>query len=228
MKGNAPSAARQESGGTVSSLPHRDRREEIVNALTHGAGLLAAIAGTISLLQMASSSTNPLQVPSVLIYCVSLCLVYLSSTLYHAAHHPPTKSRLQVFDHCSIYLLIAGTYTPLLLLGLGNSTGWILFGIVWAMAAGGVVFKWFFTGRMARLSMATYMTMSFVALFAAKPLYLALPSATIMLVLAGGAAYVAGACVFASSRRYAHSVWHLFVMAGSTCHFFAITSVGLS
>lgn len=213
----------------MSSLPQRHRREEFVNALTHGAGLLASIAGAFTLIGMASTSENPLQLPSVVIYCISLILVYLSSTLYHAAWHPPTKSRLQVFDHCAIYVLIAGTYTPLLLLGLGDTTAWVMFGVVWTMAAAGVVFKYFFTGRMSRLSMVTYMAMSFVAVFAAGPLLAALPTETITLVLAGGFSYIAGAFAFSSRRPYAHSVWHVFVMGGSTCHFFAIvTRVGLS
>src|SRR5205085_1640013 len=178
----------------------------------------------ISLVGMAWASRNPLQVPSVVIYSISLILVYLSSTLYHAAWHPPTKSRLQVFDHCAIYVLIAGTYTPLVLLGLGGRTGWVLFSVVWTMAAAGVVFKYYFTGRMKYLSMATYMVMSSVAIFAAGPLVEALPPTTTMLVLAGGASYVAGACVFFSHRPYAHSVWHIFVIGGSTCHFFAIVA----
>ena len=203
----------------------RHRREEILNSITHGAGLLASIAGTIALVGIASASQNPLQLPSVIIYSISLILVYLSSTLYHAAWHPPTKSRLQVFDHCSIYILIAGTYTPLVLVGLGGATGWMLFAAVWTMAAAGVVFKYFYTGRLKYVSMATYMLMSFVAIFAAAPLYEALPVTTTMLVLAGGVSYVSGACVFLSHRPYAHSVWHVFVMGGSVCHFFAIMPI---
>jgi len=211
-----------------SCVPERHRREEIVNSITHGAGLVASVVGAIMLINLASASPEPLGLTSVIIYSISLVLVYLSSTLYHASSHPPTKSRLQVFDHCAIYLLIAGTYTPLVLLGLGGTTGWILFSAVWVMAAAGVVFKWFCTGRFRGISMATYMTMSFVAIFAAKPLLAALPVMTTTLVLAGGASYVAGACVFMFDRPYAHSVWHLFVMGGSTCHFFAImTRVGM-
>ena len=208
----------------MSRLPERHRREEILNAFTHGAGLMASIVGAFLLIGMAAGSSNPLLMPSVLVYCSSLILVYLSSTLYHAASHPPIKSRLQVFDHCAIYLLIAGTYTPLVLLTLVGSTRWIMFSVVWTMAIAGVVFKYFFTGRMKYLSMATYMTMSFVAIFAARPLLASLPPTTTTLVLAGGASYVLGACVFLSHRPYAHSVWHLFVMGGSTCHFFAIVA----
>ena len=205
-------------------LPQRHRREEIINTITHAAGLVASIVGTVVLVHMSIDSRNPLEVPSVVVYCASLILVYLSSTLYHAVVHLETKSRLQVLDHCAIYLLIAGTYTPLLLLGIGGGLGWGLFAVVWAMAAAGIVFQYLFTGRMAVLSIATYLGMGWVAVFASRPLMAALPSDTVVWVVAGGLAYTFGTVAFMSNRPYAHSVWHLFVIAGSTCHFFAIVT----
>lgn len=202
--------------------------EEYINTATHAVGLAASIVGAVTLVGMAMGSRNPLEVPSVVIYCASLILVYLSSTLYHYVTHSELKGRLQVFDHCAIYLLIAGTYTPLLLLGVGGTLGWILFAVVWVMAAMGVVAKYFYAGRMGAWSLVSYLSMGWVAIFAGKPLMEALPPETIAWVVAGGMAYTLGSFVFLSSRRYAHMVWHLFVIAGSLCHFVAIGArVGL-
>jgi len=208
----------------LSFVPFRHPREEIVNTITHAAGLVASIVGAVVLVGMSIGSRNPLEVPSVVVYCATLILVYLASTLYHAAGHPETKGRLQVFDHCAIYLLIAGTYTPLLLLGIGGQLGWTLFAVVWSMAAAGIVFKYFFTGRMGTVSILTYLGMGWVAVFAAQPLLSALPSDTVVWVVVGGLAYTLGSFVFMSNRAYAHSVWHLFVIAGSACHFFAMVA----
>jgi hemolysin III len=206
----------------------RPRREEIFNTITHAAGLAASVVGAIVLVGMAVHSGKPLAVPSTIVYCSTLILVYLSSTLYHGAAHPLTKSRLQVFDHCAIYLLIAGTYTPLLLLGVGGQTGWTMFAVVWTMAAAGVVFKYFFTGRLAFLSIVTYLAMGWVAVFAGRPVFAALPPVTVLWVALGGLAYTAGSIAFLSHRPWAHTVWHLFVIAGSACHFYAIVArVGL-
>jgi hemolysin III len=179
----------------VSLLPQRRRREELLNTITHGAGLVASILGAIVLVAMSVGSRNPLQVPSVVLYCTSLIAVYLSSTLYHAAVHPPTKSRLQVLDHCAIYMLIAGTYTPLVLLGVGGRLGWTLFAAVWCLAAAGIVFKWFFTGRFNGLSTALYLAMGWLAVFAAGPLMSSLSSATVVWGVARGLGYTLGSFV---------------------------------
>lgn len=208
----------------MGAVPHRHRGEEILNTITHGAGLVASIIGAVVLIGMSMDSGDPLHLPSILVYSVTLILVYLSSTLYHGVVHPPTKSRLQVFDHCAIYLLIAGTYTPLVLLGVGGTVGWTLFAVIWAMAAGGITFKYFYTGRMNALSMISYLGMGWVAVFAREPVMDALPSVTVTWVVAGGLAYSLGTLAFLSSRPYAHSVWHLFVIAGSGCHFYAIAA----
>lgn len=212
----------------MNGYPEHHRHEEIMNTLTHGAGLAASLIGAAGLVGMARGSGNPLAMPSVIAYCVSLVLVYLSSTLYHAAACPHRKSRLQVFDHCAIYLLIAGTYTPLLLLGVGGTLGWTLFGVVWSMAAVGIVFKYFYTGQFQGVSLASYLAMGWVAVFAARPLLEALSPQTVTWVVAGGMAYTLGSLAFLSNRAYAHTLWHLFVIAGSACHFFAIADgVGL-
>ncbi len=208
----------------MSLVPQRHRREEIINTITHGAGLVASVIGAVVLVGMSLGSRNPLQMPSVVIYCTSLILVYLSSTLYHAVVHEETKGRLQIFDHCAIYVLIAGTYTPLLLLGIGGRMGWSLFAVVWTMAAAGVIFKYYFTGRMGTLSVLSYLAMGWVAVLAGPTLIASLPSVTVAWIIVGGLAYTVGSFIFLSNRPYAHTVWHLFVIAGSTCHFFAIVA----
>jgi hemolysin III len=208
-------------------MPEFFRRLHFVercNALTHFTGLLAALVGAVVLVGMAAQSPHPLEVPSTVVYSASLVLVYLSSTLYHGASHAPTKDRLQVLDHCAIYLLIAGTYTPLLLVSVGGDLGWSFFVLVWAMAAAGIVFKLFFTGRFWALSTASYLAMGWIAVLAAEPLLAALPPRTVAWIVAGGLAYTVGSLVFLMSHRWAHPLWHLFVMAGSACHFVAIVS----
>lgn len=204
--------------------PEQHHRAEVLNTLTHAAGLVASLAGAFVLVQMSLQSRNPLEAPSVVVYCASLVLVYLASTLYHAARHVPTKKRLQVLDHSAIYLLIAGTYTPLLLLGVGGTLGWSLLVLVWAMAACGIVFKWFFTGRYPLVSTLAYVGMGWVALLGGEPLLSALPVTTVFLVVAGGVAYTVGAMVFLVHRPWAHPVWHVCVLVGSSCHFAAVAA----
>jgi hemolysin III len=157
------------------------------------------------------------------VFGATLVLLYAASTLYHAARTPRVKARLQVFDHCAIYLLIAGTYTPFTLLGLRGGFGWTLLAVAWVFAAAGVVFKLFFTGRFPRLSTALYLGMGWMAVVAAKPMLERFPVSTLLWIVAGGLAYTGGT-VFYHSRRipYAHAIWHLFVIAGSVCHYFAV------
>lgn len=201
----------------------RIHREEAINVLTHGLGALASIAGGIAVITAAARFGDLWQLAGIVVYCVSLVLLYSASTLYHAARAEIRKSRLRVLDHCAIYLLIAGTYTPFLLGALRGAWAWTLLGVVWALALGGVVYKLFLWGRSPRLSTATYLALGWLGL-AALPLMLSSLSATVLLwLLAGGLAYTAGTPFFHSSRiPYAHGIWHLFVLAGSGCHFVAV------
>jgi hemolysin III len=146
----------------------------------------------------------------------------MASTLYHALTNARAKRVFQVLDHSAIFLLIAGTYTPFTLVTLGGGWGWSLFGLVWALAAAGVTFKCFFTGRAQILSTAIYIAMGWCVVIALRPLVRALPAAGLVWLVAGGLAYTAGVFFFAARWRYAHAVWHACVLAGSVCHFCAV------
>jgi hemolysin III len=200
-------------------------REEIANAVTHGIGALASAAAGAVLITLAAQSGTRLQIVSAIVFCTSLVLLYTSSTLYHAIPHAVAKRRLKVCDHCAIYMLIAGTYTPFALIGLHGAVGWWLFGVAWGLAGLGMAFKLFFTGRFKLVSTLIYIGMGWMVLFAARPMLLRIPSSSLVWLLAGGVAYTGGTLFYHNERlRYSHAVWHLFVLAGSACHFIAVIS----
>ena len=198
-------------------------REEVANAISHGIGLVLALAAVSVLVGLAVFEGTALHVAGFGIYGASLVAVYASSTAYHAARRPRLKRWLLVVDHAAIYLLIAGTYTPVLVLAVGGRFGWTMLALVWTLALGGVVFKLFFAGRYQRISLATYLGLGWLAAFVMGPLLEAMPMAGVMWIVAGGVCYSAGVVFFAWERLpYNHAVWHGFVMAGSACHFAAI------
>ncbi len=198
-------------------------REEFASALTHGLGATAALAGGAVLIVLVAQRGDAWQLIAAIVFAISLLLLYLASTLYHVARHPVSKARLKVFDHCAIYLLIAGTYTPFTLIGLRGSLGWMLFATVWLLAAVGVVFKLFFTGRFKLVSTLIYVAMGWLVLIAIRPVIAALDDWTFGWLLAGGVAYTLGTVFYhRPSLRYSHAIWHLFVIAGSTCHYIAV------
>lgn len=200
-------------------------REELWNAITHGLGAVAALAGGAMLITLAAIYGDAWQIVGAAVYAVSLVLLFTASTLYHSIHHHDTKRKLKTFDHCAIFLLIAGTYTPFTLVALRGGWGWSLFGVIWALAVAGVVFKLFFTGRYERTSLTIYIAMGWLVVFAAVPLVRALPVSTLLLLLAGGVAYTLGTLFYASKRiPFAHAIWHVFVLVGSVCHFAAVYS----
>ena len=200
-------------------------REEIANAITHGIGALASAAAGAVLVTLATLNGTRLQMISALVFCVSLLLLYTASTLYHAIPSPAMKRKLKVFDHCAIYMLIAGTYTPFALIGLRGTVGWWLFGAAWTLAALGITFKLFFTGRFKLFSTLVYIGMGWMAVFAIQPMLVRIPFNSLMWLFAGGVAYTAGTLFYHNERlRYSHAVWHLFVLAGSACHFMAVIS----
>ncbi|HEU0013804.1 MAG TPA: hemolysin III family protein [Longimicrobium sp.] len=199
------------------------RKEELANALTHGAGVVASVVGAAVLIVVAARRGGTMDVVTTAVFGATLVLLYTASTLYHAVRSPRLKTRLKVFDHCAIYLLIAGTYTPFTLLGLRGGWGWSLFGVAWGLAAAGVVFKLFFTGRFPRLSTAIYIGMGWMVVIAIVPMLDRLSGATLAWLVAGGLAYTAGTAFYHNHRiPYAHAVWHLFVLAGSVCHYAAV------
>lgn len=198
--------------------------EEIANSVTHGVGLGASLAGAIALVALTATRGDAWQLTSSVVYGVTLVALYVASTLYHSLRPPGAKRVLRVVDHCAIYLLIAGTYTPFALVSLRGGWGWTLFGLVWGLCVAGIVFKVFFTGRLNALSTTVYVLMGWVCVLAAKPIIEMVPRGAVWLLLAGGLVYTAGT-VFYHNRRipYSHAVWHLFVIGGSACHYLAVS-----
>lgn len=198
-------------------------REEVANALTHGIGAAVALAAGAVLITLVAVRGDGWELAGTIVFCVALFLLYLASTLYHAIPHPVAKARLKVFDHCAIYVLIAGTYTPFTLIGLRGAWGWSLFAVIWTLAVAGVVFKLFFTGRFKLVSTLIYIAMGWLVLVAIVPMTRALDAWALSWLFAGGVAYTAGTFFYMSRRiRYAHTIWHSFVIGGSACHFLAV------
>ena len=205
--------------------PSTDHRDELASAITHGLGAIAALAGGSVLITLTAIYGDVWQLATTIVFSATLLLLYVASTLYHAIPHPGAKARLQVFDHCAIYLLIAGTYTPFTLIGLRGPWGWGLFTAIWTLAAAGVVFKLFFTGRFRLLSTFIYLGMGWAVLVAIKPLLVSIDAFSLGWLLAGGLFYTLGTWFYQrDSIRYFHAIWHLFVLAGSVCHFVAVTA----
>ena len=201
----------------------RRKREELASALTHGVGAIAALAAGSVLITLAALWGDGWQLGAAIVFGTCLLLLYLASTLYHSFQQPAIKGRLKVFDHCAIYLLIAGTYTPFTLIGLRGTLGWSLFAAIWTLAIAGVVFKLFFTGRFKLLSTAIYVAMGWLVVVAIKPVMAALDGWTLGWLLAGGLFYTLGTVFYhRESIRYSHAIWHLFCIAGSVCHYVAV------
>jgi hemolysin III len=197
--------------------------EEIAHAITHGVGLLLGIAGLVVLVVLASVRGNAWHVVSASVYGATLVLLYASSTLYHAIPAPKAKGVFRTLDHAAIYLLIAGTYTPFTLVNLRGGWGWTLFGLVWGLAALGIVLEAVAKRRMRILSVVLYIGLGWLIAIAVKPLLSSVEAGGIALLVLGGLAYTVGV-IFYGWRRlpYHHAVWHLFVMAGSVLHYFAV------
>ncbi|QIN83534.1 hemolysin III family protein [Rubrobacter tropicus] len=196
--------------------------EEVANVVTHAVGLLASVVGVGVLVYLGVVRDEALHVATAGVYGATLVALYAASTLYHAFRRPGVKRVLRVLDHCAIYLLIAGTYTPFVLVGLGGGWGWTLFGLVWAMAVAGIVFKVFATGRFAVMSTVAYVAMGWLGVVALKPLIEALSPGALVWLLAGGISYTAGTLFYHRKIPYSHALWHVFVLLGSVCHFVAI------
>jgi hemolysin III len=198
-------------------------REEIVNSITHGVGLGLSVVGLVILILFAGINGSALHIISCSVYGATLVGLYAASTLYHGFRSPRLKHIFQIIDHCSIYLLIAGTYTPFTLVMLRGGWGWSLFGLVWSLSFCGVVFKLFCINRFKILSTVVYVFMGWLAIIAIKPIFAMLPPGCIVLLFAGGLSYTIGVLFFAWERLpYNHAIWHLFVVAGSILHFLAV------
>jgi hemolysin III len=200
--------------------------EEIANAITHGIGALLAIAALVVLVVMAAMKGTVWHVVSFSVFGTTLVLLYFASTLYHSLVFTRAKNLFHKFDHISIYLLIAGTYTPFCLTALRGWIGWTVFSVVWACAIGGAVVKAISIGSRVRLSTSLYVLMGWVILVAIKPLYEVISLNGFVLLIAGGVSYTLGTIFFLRDQvKYNHSVWHLFVLGGSVLHFFAVISL---
>ncbi len=203
--------------------PSTDLRDEIASAVTHGLGAIAALAGGSVLITLAAIYGDGWQLATTIVFSATLILLYVASTLFHAIPHVGAKARLQVLDHCAIYLLIAGTYTPFTLIGLRGTLGWWLFGTIWTLALAGVVFKLFYTGRFRGLSTAIYVAMGWLVVIAIGPVAAALDTWTLSWIIAGGLFYTLGTFFYMrDSIPYAHAIWHLFCIGGSVCHYVAV------
>jgi hemolysin III len=195
----------------------------IAGAITHNIGRLLAIAGTIILFVRAENLHNATLTISVLIFGLSMIFAYSSSTLYHALARTKARHVFHILDHCMIYLLIAGTYTPLVLITIGGKLGWILFAVIWTLAIIGIVYKSLAIDKHPVVSGILYLVMGWMAMLFIVPLWHALPLDGIFLLVAGGVSYTVGMIFFAfDDIRYFHSIWHLFVLGGSIFHFFLI------
>lgn len=197
--------------------------EEIANSITHGLGVLLSIVGLVVLVYLAATRGDVWHIVSSSIFGATLILLYLSSTLYHSITAPRAKEVLRLLDHVAIYLLIAGTYTPFLLVNLRGPWGWSVFSLVWGIALTGIILKISPLGQKRGLSLTLYLVLGWIILIAIKPLLIFLDPAGIRLLVAGGLAYTGGVIFYGwKSLPYNHAIWHLFVLAGSCFHFFAV------
>lgn len=197
--------------------------EEIANAVTHGIGALLAVTALIILIVFSASKGNAWHVVSYTIFGTTLVLLYLGSTLYHSLTNRAAKRVFRKIDHSTIYLLIAGTYTPYTLTVLRSPMGWVIFGIIWSMALCGIVVKCIWVGKYDKLSTLIYVIMGWMIIISIKRLWVVLPHTSFILLVLGGVTYTLGAILYSFDRiPYNHPIWHLFVLGGSGLHFFSV------
>jgi hemolysin III len=194
--------------------------EELLNSITHGLGALLSVAG---LTLMILAANDGFELASAIIYGLSMITLFSASTLYHSVTNPSAKKVLKLLDHCAIYLLIAGTYTPFMLISLKGAWGYSILSVVWTLAVFGIYFKLMYKQRFPKLSLITYLAMGWLIVIAMPEMIEKVASGGIILLAAGGAAYSLGAVFYAIKKiPYNHAIWHVFVLAGSICHFLAI------
>jgi hemolysin III len=197
--------------------------EEIVHAVSHGAGVILSIAGLSWMLYLSIAASDPWRIVASCVYGASLISLFLASTLYHALHASPRKHLFKLLDHCAIYVLIAGTYTPFLLVAIRSDTGWWLFVAIWSLATAGILTKLWFRHRYPRWSLFSYLLMGWLMVIAAPQVADAIGSNGMAWLIAGGVSYTVGAVFYMAKRlTYSHAIWHFFVLAGGVCHFLAV------
>jgi len=204
-------------------LKRNRAKEEFWNVLTHGLGALLSVIAAVFMIVFSAKDGNALDVVASAVFGLTLVLLYSASTIYHAMTKLRWKRIFQRIDHLCIYLLIAGTYTPVALLGLKGTWGWILFGMSWAFVIAGFIFKFSPLRRSDKLSLILYGLMGWMAIVAIKPLVETVTPGALWLILAGGLCYTLGIYFYAKENRpYYHAIWHVFVLGGSACHFFGV------
>jgi len=207
----------------MSTVKHYSPAEEKTNIISHAIGLVLSIVALVLMVVRASLYGDVLHLASVSIFGVSLIALYMASTFYHSAKDPAKRTRLRIIDHATIYVLIAGTYTPLTLIALGGTVGWVIFGVSWGMAFIGISLKVFFTGKFDLVSTLMYVFMGWIIVFAIKPLMDNMSSEGLFWLFAGGVAYTTGAIIYSIRKvPFNHAIFHLFVLLGSFCHFLSV------
>ncbi len=198
-------------------------KEEVANSITHGLGILFCLIGIPMIIACAAEKSSTANVWAIAVFCFGLLMVYMSSTLFHAIQHPATKRLLQIWDHISIFLLIAGSYTPLVIKYTNPLTAIIFLGIMWNLVAIGSFFKIFHTGKYQAVSVTLYLVMGWMAVFILKPLTANMPAGIFLCVLISGLAYTAGVVFYLWKKlQYSHAIWHVFVLTGTVTHFLAV------
>ncbi len=197
--------------------------EEIVHAITHGIGVILSIVGLSWMLYVSIYVADPWRIVASSIYGTTLIALFLASTLYHSMFASRHREVFKLLDHCAIYLLIAGTYTPFLLVAMRSSTGWWIFGTIWALATAGIVTKLWFRHRFPRVALASYLAMGWLIVVAAPQMAEAIGPNGMAWLVAGGVSYTAGAVFYVVDRiPFNHAIWHVLVLLGGACHFFGV------
>lgn len=208
---------------TIPSNKFYSLHEEIANSIIHGIGAGLSIAGLTILVVLGALYGNVWHIVSFSIYGSALILLYLASTLYHSFKKQKIKRVFRILDHAAIFVLIAGTYTPFMLVNLRGPWGWSLLGIIWGLAIMGIIFKLFFTERFERLSLLIYLLMGWLCLIAARQMLVEIPTGGLLWLISGGLLYTLGVLFYRwKNLPYSHAIWHLFVLGGSICHYFSI------
>lgn len=197
--------------------------EELAHAWSHGIGIIMSIAGLAWMLYLSIDAADPWRIVASVVYGSSMIGLFLTSTVYHTFHQSPRRDIYKLLDHCAIYLLIAGTYTPFLIVAMRTNTGWWLFGAIWALATAGILTKLWLRHRYPAISLAGYLVMGWLVVIAMPEVAAAIGSDGMFWLMAGGISYTVGAVFYVAKRVYfSHAIWHLFVLAGAICHFLAV------
>jgi len=196
--------------------------EEIANVVSHGLGVILSIAGLSWMLFLTLGGSDPWRIAASIVYGASLILLFTASTVYHSMHSHAHRHVFEMLDRCAIYLLIAGSYTPFLLVSMRDSTGWLLFGAIWILATAGIITQFYFRNRFPKLQLASYVVMGWLVLLVLPKIYAAIGPSAFAWLLAGGLCYTVGVAFYVRSQHFSHAIWHLFVLAGGICHFLSI------